>query len=620
MASRISDHIAVRRFVIFAVLLMLALSGAQAFAGNCAAAGARCGLPIVTLQTGSELFAAVRSANPSLYESASEYHVFYDSRTGKVNFQDAEGINVTPDLNARDFVAVWHDGSSTDWRYIDATLAARVPATAKADQLAHIVWAIKSATLAPRVILSGDAQDLAYAKYYVAGKAAPQFGGATYAYNDDFHGMLASDATIAAEDAAKLNSFGISTMLATAAADQYANKSIATAASSVRIVDGIEGASGSIGRGQAVQLTSKIGPVVWSVIEGPRVGKIDRNGLFTAMSSKGTAHIVAVSQANHGIIAVASIGMLIPISGPTVTTKAVSSITAVGGTFNGTVNPNGASGVAGFEYSTSASFSPTFTTATVAASGSSTTPFSVAQTGLMPKTVYYVRAYFRNGSTNATTFGSAVSFTVTDSFIITEDASHVTSSDVTFNASYNAGGVAGFYRFAYSTDNFVHTSYTPFVNVAGDFTTHTVSITVTKLQSKTTYQFKASFNQNANGGPLQIGATKTFATEGIFAEDDQPNWAVSITSHGATFPGKYGTGGGPAEVFMEISTSPTFAGGASVYNPFTVAAGTFAYQTANITVSTLNRNTTYYFRYAIKNTENGNTYVYPFTRSFTTLP
>jgi hypothetical protein len=618
MASRISDHIAVRRFVIFAVLLMLALSGAQAFAGNCAAAGARCGLPIVTLQTGSELFAAVRSANPSLYESASEYHVFYDSRTGKVNFQDAEGINVTPDLNARDFVAVWHDGSSTDWRYIDATLAARVPATAKADQLAHIVWAIKSATLAPRVILSGDAQDLAYAKYYVAGKAAPQFGGATYAYNDDFHGMLASDATIAAEDAAKLNSFGISTMLATAAADQYANKSIATAASSVRIVDGIEGASGSIGRGQAVQLTSKIGPVVWSVIEGPRVGKIDRNGLFTAMSSKGTAHIVAVSQANHGVIAVASISMTVPVSGPTVTTTAVSSITTAGGTFNGTVNPNGASGTAGFEYSLSASFLPAYDSTTVPVSGSSTTPVSIAQTRLTASTKYYVRAFFLNGTSHVTTFGSTVSFTTTGSFIKATNASIVTSSDATLNASVNAGGVAGSVYFAYSTDNFAHVLNTVHIPVAGDFATHAVSATLTKLPVSTAYKWKAYFDQSTSGGPLRASAVKSFGTFGIFAENDLPVWATSITEHGATFPGKYGTGGGPAEVYIEISTSS--AGPFSVYHPITVPAGVTAYQAANITVNTLSKGTTYFIRYVIKNTENGYTYHYPYIRSFATLP
>jgi hypothetical protein len=559
----------------------------------------------------------MRNANPSLYPSDAAYHVFYDSRTNKVNFQDANGMTVKPDANARNFVVAWHDGSSTDWRYIDAALAARVPATAKADQLAHIVWAIKSATLAPRVILGGGAQDLADAQYYVAGKAAPQFGGATYAYNNDFHGMLATDGKISSDDAAKLNSLGISTILATTAADQYPNKSIATASSSVRIVDGIDGASASIGRGQAIQFTSKMGPVVWSVIEGPLVGKIDRNGLFTAMSSKGTAHVVAVSQANHSVIAVASVSVAPPTSGPTVTTKAITGLTSSGATFNGTVNPNGASGTAGFEYSLSSTFVPAYNTATVPASGSTTTPISVAETRLSVGTKYYVRALFSDSTSHKTTFGNSISFTTWGSFITTTNGSAATSSGATLNAIVNAGGVAGFVYFKYSPDNFVHVYQTPHIAVAGDFTTHTVSYTVTKLLTATSYKYEPIFDQSGAGGTVRTGAVKTFKTFGIFAENSQPVWATSITQHGATFPGKYGTGGGPAEVWIEISSNP--AGPFSVYHPFNVAAGVTTYQSASITVNTLSSGTTYYIRYAIKNTDNGYTYRYPYTRSFTTL-
>lgn len=611
------------RIATFAVVLLFAASGLQLFAANCATAGTKCGLPIVTFESststaGHDVLASVQSANPSLYPNNLEFHVFYDSRSGKVSFQDASGMELKPDANARFFVVSWHDGNSTDWRYIDASLAARVPATAKAEQLAQITWAIKAATLAPRVILVGGNEDLIYAEYYVAGKAAPEFGGGNRVYNNDFHGLLATD-NVVPPDAATLKTLPINALMTSSAMDRYVSKAATVSAATIIPVRGISSQSKSLAVGQSMTFSSNIGPVVWSVLEGPSAGTIDHNGVFTSSSSIGNAHVVAISKANHSVIAVSSaIALSSAPAGPTVTTNAVSMIISAGGTFNSTVNPNGASGVAGFEYSTNSSFNPAYNSSTVAVSGSTATPVSVAQTRLTPNTEYYVRAFFRNSSTNVTTFGASVSFKTFGSFVITADASAVTSSDATLNAQVNGGGLAGSVYFAYSNNNFATTSYTAHVAVPGDFAEHTISVTISHLPISKTYQFKAVFDQGSAGAALQYGSVKSFSTYGIFAENDKPNWAVSITQHGATFPGKYGTGGGPAEVWIEISKSSTMSG-ASVYDAFQVGSGVYTYQTPNLTVSTLSKGTTYYVRYAIKNTENGNTYKYPYPRMFTTL-
>ena len=67
---------AFRKVAIVAVVLMFVATGsAQTSAKNCTTAGAKCGLPIVFLGAGAsdtanvaaEVFAAVRSANRSLY-------------------------------------------------------------------------------------------------------------------------------------------------------------------------------------------------------------------------------------------------------------------------------------------------------------------------------------------------------------------------------------------------------------------------------------------------------------------------------------------------------------------------------------------------------------------------
>ncbi len=608
------------------VLITAVFSAAQTPGKNCVSNGAKCGLPVVYLQSqaggdhaGSDLFDAVRSANPSLYPSAVEYHVYFDSRSGKVSFQDDRGVNVKPGLSARNFIAVFHDGSSTDWRTIDATLAGRVPATAKADQLAHIVWAIKSATLTPRVILEGGSEELAVAQYYVAGKAGHQFDATTHTYNNDIHGTFSTDNKVA-PDSALPSAAGIAALEANTATAQYPTKNILIAGSAVGIVDGISAPSTSVNRGQSVQFTSNIGPVVWSVLEGPSAGTINRAGLFTSASNKGSAHIVGVSVANHATIAVSAIPLTPSPTGPVLTTTAVSSITSATATFNGTVNPNGQSGVVGFQYSKVSTFSPATTSSTVAASGSTTTSFSIPQTRLTPNTLYYVRSYFRNSTTNVTTLGPSVIFNTFGSFVSGAGASLVTSSDVTLNAYANGGGVAGFVYFTYSIDNFAHVLNTAHIAVPGDRVTHKVSIRVPALKTSTPYKFKAVFDQGAQSPALQFSPVVSFNTWGIFAENAKPVWATAITRQGATFPGKYGTGAGPANVWLEISKSPTFATGASVYGLFSVAAGDYTYHPLSITVNTLSANTTYYVRYAIKNTENGFTYRYPFIRSFQTLP
>jgi hypothetical protein len=467
------------------------------------------------------------------------------------------------------------------------------------------------------VILEGGNAELALAKYYVAGKAAHQFDATTHTYNNDIHGMFSTDSKVPAESAA-LSAAGMSSMEASTATSRFATKSLLIAGSVAQIIDGISGPSSSVGHGRSVQFASKIGPVVWSVLEGPAVGTISRAGVFASASNKGTAHVVAVSVANHAMIAVSALALTPNPTTPVLTTKAVSAITSATATFNGTVNPNGQSGVVGFQYSLNASFLPATTSSTVAASGSTSTNYTVPQTRLVHGTTYYVRSFFRNGA-GITTFGNTISFRTFGSFVSASNPTAVTSSDATLEASANGGGVAGSVYFAYSTDNFAHTLYTAHTAVPGDTTTHKVSARAVALKTGTAYKFKAIFDQGSSAPALQNSNVVSFTTFGIFAENAKPNWAVSITRHGATFPGKYGTGGSAARVWLEVSTSSVFAT-TSVYGAFNDTGGTYTYQPLNITVSTLAPNTTYYIRYAIRNAENGFTYRYPYIRSFTTLP
>src|SRR4029077_3359948 len=95
---------------------------------------------------------------------------------------------------------------------------------------------------------------------------------------------------------------------------------------------------------------------------------------------------------------------------PTVTTAAATGVTASGATLNGSVNPNGLTTTAWFEWGTSPTLA-TFTATARHAVGSGTAAQAVTVTlpGLSPATTYYYRV--AGSSTGGTVKGAIVSFT-----------------------------------------------------------------------------------------------------------------------------------------------------------------------------------------------------------------
>ena len=95
-------------------------------------------------------------------------------------------------------------------------------------------------------------------------------------------------------------------------------------------------------------------------------------------------------------------------SPPTVATSSATDVTSNSATLNGTVNANGASTTAWFQYGTaSGSYSSTSTTQSV--SGSSDTTVSIGISGLSSSTTYYYRIVA--SSSAGTSYGSETTFT-----------------------------------------------------------------------------------------------------------------------------------------------------------------------------------------------------------------
>jgi hypothetical protein len=145
---------------------------------------------------------------------------------------------------------------------------------------------------------------------------------------------------------------------------------------------------------------------------------------------------------------------------PTVTTTAASAVASTTATLGGSVNPNGADATGWFRYSTAnpGACNDTFGTRTPASggvslgSGSSALPYSEALTALTPNTTYYYCAIASTSS--GTGFGAVMSLTTTAAggpSVTTGNATAVSTTDATLNASASPNGQAATAWFRYDT-------------------------------------------------------------------------------------------------------------------------------------------------------------------------
>ena len=128
-----------------------------------------------------------------------------------------------------------------------------------------------------------------------------------------------------------------------------------------------------------------------------------------------------------------TVNITVPSSGPTITTQAVTAITATTATGNGTITSLGAPNPTQYGVVWNTSGTPTTTDSkTAQGAASATGAFTSSMTGLTANTTYHVRAYATNSA--GTSYGSEVSF------ITSAPAPTVTS--ITPNRGLTAGGTS----------------------------------------------------------------------------------------------------------------------------------------------------------------------------------
>lgn len=320
----------------------------------------------------------------------------------------------------------------------------------------------------------------------------------------------------------------------------------------------------------------------------------------------------------------------------TVTTSAAGSPGVATAILNGSVNPQNASGTAGFEWGTDS----TMGTYTVACPygyiaycppvnpNTTTQPFALTVTDLSSTTNYYYRMVFYNSTTGASQYGTVQSFETISPVVTTTAAGSITGSGGALNGTVNPQNAHGTAGLEWGTDPTwtVYTVACPFgyvgycAPVNPNTSTQSFSYTLTGLPAAVTYYFRMVFYDTDNNS-YYYGGTQSFTTGNpAVLSIVKPS---SITASGGILNATINPEGAHGNAGFEWGTDPTMG-------TYTTAC-TFGYlgycapvipnsttQSFSFTLTGLASTTPYYYRLAFYDTDN-NSYEYSPIWILTTL-
>ena len=294
--------------------------------------------------------------------------------------------------------------------------------------------------------------------------------------------------------------------------------------------------------------------------------------------SSGTTYYFRVAASNSaGTVkgSIASFSTTAAAAAPTVTTNAATSATSSGASLNGSVNPNGRSTNAWFEWGTSPTLA-TFSSTSTRRFGSGTTSQAItaALSGLTSGTTYYFRV--AASSTAGTSKGSIASFSTTAAAVAptvtTNAATSATSSGASLNGSVNPNGRSTNAWFEWGTSPTLATFSSTSTQALGSGTTsQAVTAALSGLTSGTTYYFRVAASSTAGTvkGSIASFSTTAAAVAG-FLEDGTGLVSMEAEHNQANVPvGNYAwmpvtnsgyTGSGALQILPDDGPNPAIAG------------------------------------------------------------
>jgi hypothetical protein len=244
---------------------------------------------------------------------------------------------------------------------------------------------------------------------------------------------------------------------------------------------------------------------------------------------------------------------------PVVETRPASSVKDSTATLHGTVNPNGQSTSAYFEYGTSTSYGSK-TAAKGVGSGTGATTVSISISGLAAGTTYHVRLVAANATGTST--GADQTFGTTGAPAVrTSPATGTTSSGATLTGSVDSRGHSTSWYFQYGATA-AYGQQTPTRTQSSSTGARPVSEGIGGLSAGTTYHFRIVA---ANAAGTSYGADTAFTTAGP-AVSVIASATTVILRHPVTLTGKVASGRSNESVvvFAQRYGTGSFAAAATV--------------------------------------------------------
>ncbi len=278
---------------------------------------------------------------------------------------------------------------------------------------------------------------------------------------------------------------------------------------------------------------------------------------------------------------------------PTVTTGVASGITPTAATLGGTVNPNGASTAALFEYGTTTSYGQTVPLLSPG-SGTSAASVSGLASGLTCDTTYHFRLVATN--VGGTTNGPDATFVTTrcPPTVTTGVASSISLTGATLSGTANPNGASTTASFEYGTTTSYGSATTPQSLGSGTSAVSLSGGVITGLTCGTTYHFRVVAT---NVGGTTNGANATFITTAC-APTVTTGVASGISLTGATLNGTVNPRAASTTALFEYGTTTSYG---SATTPENLGSGTSAVAMSGAAITGLTCGTTYHFRVVATN-------------------
>jgi hypothetical protein len=248
---------------------------------------------------------------------------------------------------------------------------------------------------------------------------------------------------------------------------------------------------------------------------------------------------------------------------PTVTTSAASAIGTTSAALNGTVNPNGNTTSAHFEYGLTASYGTNANVTLAPSDGTSAQNVSAVISNLQAGATYHFRLTATNGHGTVNSNDAIFSTTAPGSLpaVNTSAASSIATTAATLNGTVNPNGDTTAAHFEYGLTTAYGTAATVILSPSNGSSAQNVSAIVSSLQAGTTYHFR-------------IVATNSHGT--VNSGDATFN-TTSSNNGGGSSNDSGGGGGGGGGIFGAISVSDVIGyhldgvmkNGVKIYMPVT---------------------------------------------------